>query len=565
MTTASRRGVRAGRFATVLGAVFANRRLRRLELAFAGFNAAEWGVWIAMLVYAFDHGGATAAGLVALAQLAPAALFAPLAATLADRRPPARVLTLGYVAQAGAMGATAVALLASAPPLLAYGLAATAASAVTITRPAQAALVPSIVRGIDELTATNVVSSWIESVSVLTAPAVAGALLAVSGPGAVFAVMAGVALLSAMLVAPLEGPPGAASSDSSGGRSIAQLGAGFEIVAREPAARLLVAVLGAQFVLIGALDVLFVVLAVDVLGLGGSGAGYLNATFGAGGVLGVGATAGLVGRARLAPPLTVAALGWALALLLLGLWPTVLGAFSLLAAAGATRSVLDVAARTLLQRTARGDLLGRVFGLLEALDAVGLAVGSVLAPLLVAALGPEAAIAGLAPIIPALLLLSVRRLREADERADVPVVEVALLRSLPIFSSLDAPVLESVARSLQAVDLRPGERVIREGDPGERYYVVADGALEVTQASVPIRTVERGAGVGEISLLARVPCTATVTASTAARLYALDGERFLELLSTHPESARVARRVVRERLRDDGGHALARSSGGPDY
>jgi hypothetical protein len=287
---------------------------------------------------------------------------------------------------------------------------------------------------------------------------------------------------------------------------------------------------------------------VDVLDLGGPGAGYLNAAFGAGGVLGLAATVGLVGRARLAPPLVAAACAWSLALLGLALWSSVLGAFVLFAVAGSARGLLDVAARTLLQRTAPSAVLARVFGLLETLDSIGLALGSLLAPALVAVLGPHAAMAGLAVVLPAVLLLAHRSLGAIDARADVPVVEVALLRTLAIFEPLPAPTLERLARLLRPVELRAGERVIEEGQPGRRYYIVADGTLEVTQARMRIATVERGDGVGEISLLVGIPCTATVTAATTTRLYALEAEAFVEVVTQHPASADAADRLVRERM-----------------
>jgi MFS family permease len=507
-------------------------------------------VWIAVLVYAYEQGGATEAGLVALIQLAPSAVAAPFAATLADRHDPGRVLALGYVAQAVAMGATAAALLASTPPLAIYVLAAAAASATTITRPAQAVLIPSLVRGADELTATNVVCGWTESLSVLAAPVLTGALLGLSGPGAVFAAMAGVALGSALLAAPLRSAPaapaGGGASDQGG--SVDRAVAGFRMVGRDPDARVLVGLLGTQFLIVGALDVLFVVLAVDVLELGGSGAGYLNAAFGAGGVAGIVATVALVGRKRLAPPVVGAALALSLALLLIGLGGGVLAAFLMLAVAGSARTVLDVAARTLLQRTAPSEILARVFGLLETLDSIGLAVGSLLASALVALLGPDHAIAGLAVVIPVVILLAARRLRLVDAHADVPVVEVALLRSVPIFESLGATALEGLARALTPLPLRAGEAVMEQGDPATRYYVVADGALEVTRAGAPIATVGRADGVGEISLLRSVPCMATVKAAGVALVYAMEREAFIEAVSGHPASRAVADRLVRERL-----------------
>ena len=263
------------------------------QIAFFFFNGAEWAVWIAMLVYAYDRGGATMAGLVALIQLVPATLFAPFASVLADRYRPALVLTLSYVAQGIAMGATAAVLILGGPPWLAYGCAAVAATAVVVTRPTMAVLMPALARAPQELTAANVISGWNESISVLIAPAVAGLLIAAWGPGWVFLVMAVLVLCGAALVFRIDGPAAAVSDGSTA--TAAELVEGFRVLRREPEARLLVGLLGSQYVAIGMLDVLYVVLAIETLGMGQGGAGYLNAAFGAGGALGIAITASLVG------------------------------------------------------------------------------------------------------------------------------------------------------------------------------------------------------------------------------------------------------------------------------
>jgi MFS family permease len=513
----------------VLGDVVRNPELRRVELAFVGFNAAEWGVWIAMLVYAYERGGATTAGLVAVAQLVPAAVFAPWAASLSDRHPPTKVLAAGYVAQAAAMGATAAVLLAGGPPLAAYALAAAAATAVTMTRPAQAVLTPSLARTPEELTAANVASGWIESLSVLGAPALAGVLLGLGGAGTVFAVMAGVALASALLVAPVRGP-----GPAGGGAVTAGTLDGLRLVAREPGPRALVWLLGVESLAIGALDVLYVVLAVGVLGHSGSTAGYLNAAFGAGGVAGVAVTVALVGRRRLAPALLAGLVLWAAAL----------------AVAGVGRTTLDVAGRTLLQRISRPDALARAFGLLEGVSMAGLAIGSIAASGFVAVVGGRGAFVCVAAILPVAAAFVLRNVLAADA-AVLPVVEMARLRALRIFRPLGAPSLEALARALEPVEAPAGTTIIREGDGGDRFYVLAEGAVEVSRHGERVGELRRGDCFGEIALLRDVPRTATVTALTHVRLDALDKAAFISAVTGHDPSARLADELVQARL----GHA----------
>ena len=96
-------------------AVFGNPDLRRVELAFVGFNAAELGTWIAVLVFAYEAGGAAAAGAIGVVQLIPATIFAPVASLLGDRYRRERVLLAGYLIEALAMGLTAAALFVEAP------------------------------------------------------------------------------------------------------------------------------------------------------------------------------------------------------------------------------------------------------------------------------------------------------------------------------------------------------------------------------------------------------------------------------------------------------------------
>ena len=552
------------RLRAVVRVVSANPDMRRVQIAFAAFNGSEWAIWIAMLVYGYGLGGATGAGLVAVAQLVPGIIFAPFASVVADRHRPARVLFVGYLTEAVGFALTGVVLLLDGPPALAIACAAAGTTALTLIRPTQAVLMPGLARRPEELTAANVFSGWNESASVLIAPAVAGVLLAVQGPGTVCVVMAALLVLGAAVVAPLRGPEPAAVTEASGAGILWESMEGFRVIAREPSARTLVAMLGAELTTVGLLDVLYVVLALGLLDMGDGGAGYLNAAAGLGGVLGVAVTATLVGRARLLPAILAALAVWTGVFVLLAAWPTVTSALVLLAVAGGARVLFDVAARTLLQRTAPPHVLARVFGVLEGVDSLGLALGSLIAPLVVALGGARAAVLAAGLLLPLLALASGRRLFALDAAAHVPVVQISLLRSLPIFAALPPPEIEGLANSVEHVAVAPGEPVVVQGELGDRYYAIAEGQFEVRVDGAKVATLGRCEGFGEIALLQDCPRTSTVRALTVAEVYALDGARFLEVVTGHAGATRAANAAMDEAVRSAHGRFQRAETVGAD-
>jgi hypothetical protein len=538
----------------VVGVVVRNPPLRRVEAAFACFNSAEWATWVAMIVFAYAHGGATEAGVVAALQLLPAALLAPVAASLGDRLPPGKALLGGYSAQALACALGGLVLLSDLPVIAVYALLVPATVSFTLTRPVHSTFCPGLARSPAELTATNVVSGWVVGLSVFVAPAIAGVLLAVSSPGVVFLAMGGACALAAVLVAPLRSL--VAASDDAGGEA-SSFSAGMRLVGRDGSARLLVMLLAAQGVLVGSLDVMFVELSQGVLGRDGSWAGYLNAAFGLGGVVAVLVTARLVGLPRLGPPLMLAVAVASVSMLVLGLTSALAGIVLMLLLIGASLATFDVAARTLLQRSAPTDLLARVFGVVEGLEAATLATGALSAGVLIGLGGPVLCAAVLAAVLPLVALLSGRRLLAIDRHADVPVVEIGLLRSMSLFAPLPPPTIESLARALQPLVTPAGTEVIRQGGCGDLFYAVAAGEVEVVRDGERVAVLRRGDGFGELGLLLDRPRNATVRTLTETRLYTLSRDVFVPAVTGHPRAAAVGDELVRERLEPEAAGSAA--------
>ena len=532
---------------SVFATAFHNRSLLFLQLAWLAYNSAEWGIWLTLMVWAYVWHGASGDSLIVVVQLVPCIVISPYLGAMADRMRAGRVLFLGLLVAGLTMAGTAALIVTHAPTIWIFILAPFMNVALSAPRPALAALLPSVVRTPIELTAANVVSSWTESISVLLAPVVTGVLLGVGSTGLAAAVLAGVTLFGAVCVVGIPGPP-PLTERGEGVSLTAEVREGLRAVWHAPGARTLVGVIGSQYITVGALDVLYVVLAITTLGIGESGAGYLNSAYGLGGLIGAAVTAGLVARRRLAPAMSAGLVTTALALGALGLFPTVAGAFILLSVVGLSRTVFDVTGRILLQRAAPPDVIGQVFALVESLMDAGLALGAILVPALVAISGAPAALVGTGLLILAILAVSWRRLHRIDDEADVPQVQIRLLREIPLFAPLPAPELEGLARALVPVAAPAGTVVMREGEEGDCFYAIESGEVRVTKGDHEVATLGRGDGFGEIALIHEVPRTATVTALTDTQLYSLEKEPFVLALTGHAPAARAADDLIGRRL-----------------
>lgn len=528
-----------------------NSGLRRVVLAFTGFGLAEWAVWLPILVYAYGRGGATETGIVALIQLAPAAVVAPFAASLGDRYRRERVLLGGYVSQAAAVAATTIALATDAPPPAIYSLAVLCTVTFTLTRPIHASILPSLANTPAELTAANVTSGTAENIGILVGPAVTGVLLAIGGPVLPFAVAVGLLTVSALAasgvhtLAPYRAAPVAGASRRD---MLTGLMGGFTTIMGLPATRAVVGVLAVGAVIWGALDVLIVVLALDLLEMGEAGVGWLNSAVGVGGLAGAGLAIGLVGRSRLARPFVLGLIVWAIPLAVIGLLAHPFVALLMIAVAGAGRGVLDVAGRTLLQRTTPDESLSRVFGVLEGLQTGMLALGAVAVPTVIALTGEREALILAGIGAPLAIIVFRRGLALADAVGFRHQRQLHLLRAIPIFAPLAPDKLEALAAAMVAQSFAPSSVIIRQGEAGDQFYVIDDGTVEVLVDDVAIAQLTAGDSFGEIALLRDVPRTATVRALTDVQSFFLERDLFKEAVTGHALSRQAAHEVVETRL-----------------
>jgi MFS family permease len=540
-------------------AVFRSANLRRLQGAWSAVAIGHWGLLVAVSVYAYGQGGEKAVGIIFLLRLVPAGLLAPFVGVLGDRYRRELVLFGSALLRCVLAAAAAVCVWRHASPELVYGLAIVTSIANAPYKSAQAAIMPTLAATPSELTATNAVSSTVESLAFFLGPAVAGLLLAVTGVDVVFAVAAAMFGIASIVLLRMKVPRSEASKEVEASTILSECLAGFRVVFRHKELRVLMGLFTAQTLVAGLMLVFLVVVAIQLLDMGDAGVGYLNSAFGVGALVGAIGALGLTGARRLSPGFLLGLLLWGLPLAVLGLWSTVGIALVLFAVMGAGNSLVDVAGYTLVQRAVPDEVLARVFGVLQFFLLSALGIGGVLAPVLSDVFGLENALIVSGLFLPVLVLLFGRTVAKIDAEAAAPEAqELRLLTGVPILAPLPGTALEHIAGRLVPLRIEPGTVVVREGDAGDRFYVIVEGELEVTAEGKPVSSLAPGGYFGEIALLKDVPRTATVTAKTSVVLYALEREDFLSTVTGHAPSTKAAETVISSRL-----SGLQAAVGGP--
>ncbi len=522
-----------------------NRPLTLLQASTAATSLGKWAFAVTLGVYAFREGGTGAVGLVALVQAVPAMLAAPLLGLAADRYPRRRVLLVTNLIRALVLAAIAAGVHEGVPVAGIFALAALFSTVSTANQPARAALIPVLARSPREVSTATAVMGSIDTASFLVGAGLGGILLAGTSVPFVIALCAVAYVLAAvlMLQIPLDARPARREQ-----HPVAEISAGLRTVLGDVDLRLVVGLMAALSMIDGLVNVLVIVTSIDLLHLGTAGIGYLNIARGAGGIIGGAIAFSLLGRSRVALAIAAGSLTLGVPLILLGVLPHV--GLGLLAwwGLGCGFVLVRVSGLTLVQRLSGDRVLARVLAVLETMFVATIGLGAILAPALVTLLGLTGALIATGAMLPLVALARLRAIRRLESGTPVPQSVFALLRRCPVFAPLPLATTEGLARRMIALEVPAGTDIITQGQEGDRFYLIADGTVEVMQDGALLRRQGAGDSFGEIALLHDVRRTATVRAISDTRLLAIDREPFLLSVTGHADSHRAATEVAERRL-----------------
>ncbi len=494
----------------------------------------DWLYLVALLVFVYQTTKSPfLLALVGAARTVPAVVLSIPAGFVVDRVDRRRLLIGTDLIRAGLMVVIGSLVLIGAPIAIVVGIGLFSSVFTTLNRPAFGAYLPSLVRDETELGPANSAWSSLDSAAFIVGPAIAGLLVAAGGAAVAFFLNGLSFLAVALIVLTLPSERRSAKATEEGGPAMAG-GTSLRAVVDRIAGPMILDV-SSSFVF-GGVGVLIVILATDTLAGGAAATGYLNAAFGVGGLAGA-FVAGMLFTRRPAYALFVGVVLSTLGLIGLGVATTLSVALVTIALAILGTAIVEVVAVTLLQASVPDSFRGRVFGALQSLSMAAFGLGSFVLPLLAGAIGTTLVLGGGGLFLLVTGLVGIGMVGPATALPAIDPVKLHML-GLPIFGSLPPERLEPAAMALEQVPVTAGADIIRQGEPADRFYIIADGTFAVRHQaddagpSRQLRQMGRDEVFGEIGLLTGAPRTATVTALTDGLLYALDGPAFLDLVGT---------------------------------
>jgi CRP-like cAMP-binding protein len=126
--------------------------------------------------------------------------------------------------------------------------------------------------------------------------------------------------------------------------------------------------------------------------------------------------------------------------------------------------------------------------------------------------------------------------------------KLELLKGVPLFSRLSKGELEEIAKIADELDFKEGKELAREGAAGREFFVIVDGDAEVTRGSRRLRRLTSGDFFGEISLITKLPRTASVTTLGPTRALVITDRSFRRMLDQSPTLQRKVLEALGERL-----------------
>jgi len=528
-----------------------SRPIRLLLIACGLSYAGDLGAFTAASVYVFHAGGAAYVGLLGLLKALPGALLVPLVASWSDRVRRERLLMASVASRALLLGAAASVMTGGGAQagvvLVLVGLEAGLAS---VFRQVQAALLPWLASTPDELTHANTAVGVTQSAGMLGGPAVAAGLLAVGTPQDAMLAACGLTVVAAAVLAGVR-PLSSQHVAQAAGR-LRQLrldmAAGFEAGIGRRAVLPLVIPAAAQTFARGVLSVLTVTIAIKMFGLGSPGVGWLTVVLGAGGVLAGPAAAVFVRSQIVARCFAAGVAGWGAPMILLAFTQARYWPFLMFGLIGAANVFDDAGVYSALQQVVPSRLIGRALGVRRAVLLLSMGLGAVIAPVLINALGARGALITTGLLLVVITAMAVPNLTAIDHTVAAPGPDLALVRQVSFFRPLPFAIVDQLASELESSTYEPGDVIIEDGQPGERFYMITDGKARVCKDGTELRQMGPGESFGEIALLRQVPRTATVIAMTRLQARTLAREEFLAAVTGNPESAEGAHEVASDRL-----------------